>query len=94
MSSIDNPESQKTLAEINHYEQDDHITLVEEGHVYTVDGDSNYISVTNLIREFFPKFDRDKVLSRIFNSDRWCESYKYYGKKREEIKELWNNCRD
>jgi len=79
------------LKEINKHPRDDHIEFEESTHTYTIDGDSNYKSVTTWIHSFFPNFDADIVIKKIKQSASWGPNHKYYGYTDLEIKELWNN---
>jgi len=72
----------------NPHERDNHIIFDEEPHIYTIDGDSNYMSVTTWNHSHFEVFDADKVISNMMNSLKWPQS-KYFGKTKEEIKAQW-----
>ena len=74
----------------NPHERDNHITFDEEPHIYTIDGDSDYMSVTTWNHSHFGHFDADKVISNMINSPKWTQS-KYYGKTPDEIKTSWEN---
>jgi len=77
------------LYNLNPHPRDTHITFDEGPHIYTVDGDSNYTSVTTIVHQHFGKFDSDKVIQNIKNGKKWNENNKYWGMTDEEIKELW-----
>tara|TARA_Y100000389_G_scaffold168519_1_gene174214 strand:+ start:21 stop:797 length:777 start_codon:yes stop_codon:yes gene_type:complete len=81
------------LTEKNKHERDNHITFDEVPHIYTIDGDSAYTSVTTFIHSLFEKFDADEIITRMMRSKKWTES-KYYGMSRDEIKGAWNKNRD
>lgn len=81
------------LAEKNPHERDDHIVFDEPTHVYTIDGDSNYTSVTTFNHSHFAHFDADKIIANMMASPKWPES-KYYGKTPDEIKAGWDKNRD
>ena len=49
----------KDLKDLNIHERDKRINFNEENHIYTIDGNKNAKSVTQLISEFFPKFDKN-----------------------------------
>ena len=70
------------------HERDSHISFEEGPHIYTIDGDSNYTSVTTWNHSHFPHFDPDKVITKMMNGKRWTSS-KYFGLTREEIKAQW-----
>ena len=77
------------LANLNPHERDSHILFDEGPHVYTIDGDSDFMSVTTWNHSHFPHFDADKIITNMMNSKKWSQS-KYYGQTRQEIKAGWN----
>lgn len=81
------------LSNKNPHERDDHIEFDEPTHVYTIDGDSNYMSVTTFNHANFEQFDADKIISNMMSSRKWSQS-KYYGQTPEEIKAGWDKNRD
>lgn len=81
------------LSNLNHHSHDDHIEFDEPTHVYTIDGDSNYTSVTTWNHQHFSHFDADKIINNMMKSPKWPEN-KYYGKTPDEIKALWDKNRD
>jgi hypothetical protein len=81
------------LAKQNPHARDNHILFDEPTHTYTIDGDSNYVSVTTLNGRHFKKFDSDAIITCMMKSPRWPQS-KYYGQSREEIKTGWDKNRD
>ena len=70
------------------HERDSHIVFDEGPHIYTIDGDSDFMSVTTWNHSHFPHFDADKIITKMIRSRNWTRS-KYYGQTREEIKALW-----
>ena len=78
------------LAKKNAHERDSHISFEEGPHIYTIDGDSDYMSVTSWNSTHFPKFDSDSVITKMMASPRWPNS-PYFGMTREEIKMKWKN---
>ena len=72
------------LATINAHSRDKNITFQEEGHKYTVCGESDYTSVTTWIHSFIENFDADKIITNMMASKNWKTS-KYYGKTRESF---------
>ena len=78
------------LAKKNAHERDSHISFEEGPHIYTIDGDSDYMSVTSWNSTHFPKFDSDVVITKMMASPRWSKS-PYFGMTREEIKMKWKN---
>ena len=73
----------------NPHERDSHIHFDEGPHIYTIDGDSDYMSVTTWNHSHFEKFNADKIIENMMKSKKWPES-KYYSMTPEEIKDLWN----
>ena len=71
------------------HERDSHITFDEGPHIYTIDGDSSFKSVTTFNHSFFEKFDADKVISNMMASKKWPDS-QYFGMSANEIKAKWN----
>jgi len=63
--------SQGHLAKENHHERDGHIAYDEVPHIYTVDGDSDYLSVTAWIHRHFEQFDADVIIDRMMTSKYW-----------------------
>jgi hypothetical protein len=76
------------LANENAHERDSHIHFDEGPHIYTIDGDSNYMSVTTWNHSHFQHFDADKVIDKMMKSRNWKNS-KYFGMTPDEIKTLW-----
>ena len=77
------------LAKKNSHERDSHIKFDEGPHVYHIDGDSNFTSVTRWNHSHFKKFDADGIISKMMMGKNWKKN-KYYGMSKEEIKNLWN----
>jgi len=73
----------------NPHERDSHIVFDEGPHIYTIDGDSNYMSVTTWNHSHFKHFDADKVIKNMKEGKNWNENNKYWGMTDEEIKDLW-----
>lgn len=84
---------QTYLQKRNPHSHDDHILFDEPTHVYTIDGDSNYMSVTTWNHQHFSHFDADKIIANMMKSPKWPQN-KYYGKTPDEIKEMWDKNRD
>ena len=55
------------LAETNHHPYDDRISFVEETHVYTIDGDSSFTSVTTFLHHQFPPFEPNVVIATLLS---------------------------
>lgn len=81
------------LKEKNPHPRDDRILFDEPTHTYTIDGDSNYMSVTTFNHKLFEEFDADKIIANMRKSRNWVNS-KYYGQTDAEIKALWDANRD
>ena len=82
-----------TLSNKNPHERDHHITFDEGPHIYTIDGDSDFMSVTTWNHSHFEHFNADKIIDNMMKSKKWPHS-KYYGKTKDEIKEGWEKNRD
>lgn len=81
------------LSKINGHERDNHITFDEGPHIYTIDGESDFTSVTTWNHSHFKEFNADQIISRMMNSKNWTES-EYFGMSKEEIKLKWDKNRD
>ena len=73
----------------NKCELDKHISFEEGPHIYTIDGDSNYLSVTSWNHSHFEEFNADRIINKMMNSRNWSNS-KYYGMSKWQIKSKWN----
>jgi ATP-dependent exoDNAse (exonuclease V) beta subunit len=82
-----------TLALKHPHERDARISFEEGPHIYTIDGDSNYMSVTTWNHKHFEQFDADAIITKMMSGANWTRS-KYHGKTREEIKAQWEENRD
>jgi len=80
----------KLLMDVNAHEQDKRIQLILNlEHQYYIDNRiQDFLSVTTLIKEFFPKFDSDIVIQKMRASANWKNS-DYYGMTTEQIKKQW-----
>ena len=76
------------LQNLNKHERDTHISFDEGPHIYTIDGDSGFMSVTKWNHSHFPHFNAEKIIKKMMKSTRW-EDNKYFGLTAQEIKELW-----
>ena len=45
------------LKQLNSHVRDNNITFEEEGHKYTINGETNYTSVTTWLKKFFYPFN-------------------------------------
>lgn len=80
------------LAIRNPHPRDANITFEESRHIYTINGDSSYMSVTTFNHSHFEHFDADRVISGMMSSPKW-EVSKYYGMTPEQIKAGWEENR-
>jgi len=78
------------LSNIHPHERDSHILFDEGPHIYTIDGDSDYMSVTTWNHSHFQEFDADAIIDKMMAGKRWNQS-KYFGKTKEEIKQGWED---
>ena len=70
------------------HERDSHIHFDEGPHIYTIDGDSDYMSVTTWNHSHFPHFNPDKIIGNMMKSKKWPES-PYFGMTPSQIKAQW-----
>ena len=82
------------LSTKNHHVRDDHISFDEGPHIYTIDGDSDYKSVTTFVHSHFEHFDADKIIDNMMKNPIKWQQNKYYGNTKQEIKDLWDENRD
>ncbi len=82
------------LQHLNAHVRDSRISFKEEGHIYNIDGVTDYTSVTTWIHTLFSEFESDKIIGQILKSQMMLNpEYKYFGMSAEQIKLLWrNNC--
>ena len=76
------------LKDLNYHPRDKSIDLNEEMHIYTIQGDTSYLSVTTFIKSLFKPFDSDKIIDKMMQSKNWPKS-KYFGKTKQAIKDEW-----
>ncbi len=81
------------LAILNSHDRDKRISFDEGPHIYTIDGDSKYMSVTTWNNSHFPEFNADKVINKMIRGRNWAKN-KLYGKTPQEIKNIWEANRD
>ena len=82
-----------TLSKRHRHERDGHILFDEGPHIYTIDGDADYLSVTTWNHSHFKTFDADKIIEKMMKGKNWKNS-KYFGQTPEEIKQGWELNRD
>ena len=76
------------LAKKNPHERDTRISFEEGPHIYTIDGESDFMSVTTWNHSHFSEFNADTIITNMMKSKKW-EQSKYYGMTRDEIKAQW-----
>ena len=81
------------LEETNPHKRDSYISFEEGPHIYTINGDSNYMSVTTWNHSHFEHFDADLIIHRMMKSKNWPKN-KYFGQTAEGIKAGWETNRD
>jgi len=55
------------LAKLNYHPMDDRISFDEPTHIYTIDGESDYTSVTTFVHQQFPHFDAPAVIGSLLS---------------------------
>ena len=68
------------LAEKYHHPHDERISFVEETHIYTIDGDSSFTSVTTFLHHQFPAFHAEEVIPSLLGEWRTFNGKKYPNK--------------
>ena len=76
------------LKKKNSHKRDANTYLDEATHIYNINGETDYTSMTTFIHGLFEKFDDNKIIDNMMRSDKWPQN-KYYGMTRQEIKDLW-----
>ena len=76
------------LANLNSHKRDLHIQFDEGPHIYYIDRDKSYTSVTTWIHSFFTPFNANMIIDKMMQSKKWPKS-KYFGKTKEQIKNEW-----
>jgi len=80
------------LAIENEHPRDKYVHFDEGPHIYTVNGEGGYISVTTLNHSYFEHFDADKVITNMLKGRKMKDpTYKYFGMTREDIKKMWTD---
>lgn len=79
------------LAKKNAHPRDQHISFQEEGHLYTILGETGtYCSTTTFVHQQFSHFDADAIIDTMFRNGKTNDpDNKYYQMTKEQIKELW-----
>ena len=79
------------LAEKNPHPRDKCITFDEGPHIYTINGDSGFMSVTTWNHSHFDHFDADKIIDKMMMGRNWGPANKYWGMSKMEIKKMWKD---
>jgi ATP-dependent exoDNAse (exonuclease V) beta subunit len=82
------------LAQKNAHERDAKITFDEAPHLYYIDGQGGYTSVTTWNHSHFGHFDADVIIDGMQRKIDTDPTYKYYQKTRAQIKQDWEKNRD
>ena len=77
------------LAKKHSHERDSHIHFDEGPHIYTIDGCSEFMSVTTWNHSHFEEFNANLIIEKMMKSRNW-ENSKYFGMTPEQIKAQWN----
>lgn len=76
------------LALKNKHPRDDNILFIPDGHIYQINGKPPpKMSVTSVAHKFFPEFDADGIINKIFSKKNRTD--KYIGMTKEQVKESW-----
>ena len=78
------------LKQRNPHVRDQNIFFEEVGHKYTINGETNYTSVTTWLKKFFYPFNDELIINNMMKSPKWPDS-KYFGMSKDEIKKLWRD---
>ena len=78
------------LANKNPHSRDKCISFEEGPHIYTINGDSDFMSVTTWNHSHFEQFDADKIIDKMMGRN-WGPANKYWGMSKEEIKKMWKD---
>ena len=79
------------LEEQNKHPRDANITFDEGPHIYTINGNSDFTSVTTFCHALFKEFDAEGILDKIFSRKPVKE--KYRDETRESLKAKWEKNR-
>lgn len=81
------------LSTLNAHPRDSLIVFYEPTHIYTINGDANYMSVTTWIHTFFPSFEAIHVIKKMRKSRNWNEDNQYFNMSDNEIVKQWDDGR-
>lgn len=89
------------LARENPHKRDRYVTEHPDyanNHIYVIRGKSHiergYKSTTTWLKQFFEEFNADKVIDQYYDVWQARKHIDYYGKSKEEIKQMWEDNRD
>jgi hypothetical protein len=83
-------EKNKYLSNVNEHERDAHIRFEDEGHLYIVDGDASYKSVTTVVSDFHEHFNANEAIRKMrLSGKKFQPGEAYYNMTDAEIKKLW-----
>ena len=77
------------LSDKNAHPRDDVIEFDEKSHTYTIEGQSNYLSMTTWLHSFFKKFDGPVVIQKMRKGRNWNPQNKYYYMTDAQILASW-----
>jgi len=88
-------EMNKYLSEKNAHARDSRIQFQDDGHVYIVDGDRTFTSVTTIVSTLYEHFDQEKIIKKMRLSNKsFAVGQKYHGMSDEDIRKQWaDNCK-
>jgi hypothetical protein len=82
------------LAKKNSHERDSRIVFFEGPHIYEIDGQQGFTSVTTWNHTHFSSFNSDEIIDNMIKKGKLNDpNHKYYRKTREEILEIWDKNR-
>lgn len=76
----------------NLHPKDKQISLNEENHTYNINGETDFCSVTTFVHKNFPEFNAEEIINNMMRGKNWKNST-YYGKTKNQIKNLWEENR-
>jgi len=79
------------LQTLNKHARDFNVEFYTEGHKYVVNGFTDYISVTTIIKKIYPGLNTDMILKKMRTGPEYKPGHKYWGMSDNEIKQLWKD---
>jgi hypothetical protein len=70
------------LAKLNYHPMDERISFDEPTHIYTIDGESDYTSVTTFVHHQFPHFDAPAVINGLISPTKMIRGKMYPNKNK------------